>query len=70
MTKIKSIHKIFMLLLALVFLVIGIVAYATIPFPKFEQISTLKSVLTPDDKTGIFLSAYQLIIITNMFTKA
>ena len=61
MTKIKSIHKKFMLLLALVFLVIGIVAYATIPFPKFEQISTLKSVLTPDDKTGIFferLSAY------------
>lgn len=50
-----------LLLVILLFLIVGIIAYVTIPFPKFEQISVLKLGLIPDDKTGVFferLSAY------------
>ena len=36
-------------------LVVGIVMYITLPFPKFEQIQVLRAISTPEDKKGIFL---------------
>ena len=43
----KTRHKI--ALAAFAILVVGIVAYITIPFPKFEQID-VRAYTTPDDK--------------------
>ena len=53
--------KYMLLLVILLSLVIGIITYITIPFPKFEQISVFKLGVFPDDKTNVFferLSAY------------
>ena len=49
----KTIHKISLATISI--LVVCLVGFVTIPFPKFEQMSVLRSVLTPDDKKGIFL---------------
>jgi len=42
-------------LAAFTILVVGIVMYITLPFPKFEQIQVFRAISTPDDKKGIFL---------------
>ncbi len=47
----KTRHKI--ALAAFAILVVGIVAYITIPFPKFEQID-VRAYTTPDDKKSTF----------------
>ena len=49
----KTKYKI--VLVAFTILVVGIVMYITLPFPKFEQIQVFRAISTPDDKKGIFL---------------
>lgn len=36
-------------------LVIGMIAYTTIPFSKLEQIHVFREDVTPDDKVGVFI---------------
>ena len=49
----KTRHKISIITLAI--LVVGIVMYIMIPFLKFERIYVFRELVTPDDKTGIFM---------------
>ena len=49
----KTKHKISIITLAI--LVVGIVMYIMIPFLKFERIHVFRELVTPDDKTGIFI---------------
>ena len=49
----KTRHKI--ALAAFATLVVGIVTYTAIPFPKFGQIHVFRADITPEDKKGIFM---------------
>jgi hypothetical protein len=42
-------------LAAFITLVVGIVMYTTLPFPKFGQIHVFRADITPEDKKGIFI---------------
>ena len=49
----KTTYKI--ALAAFITLVVGIVMYTTLPFPKFGQIHVFRADITPEDKKGIFI---------------